>query len=101
MNPAPKNPRTPAQLAALAAARERRATAAPRTVPTGYRSIAHLLDCAQEAAGRRAHGTQELAAYLGVTQRPVRAWLRDRAKVPLQPTLDAIALWLQSQAKGG
>jgi hypothetical protein len=92
--PTPAAPRrSPKQLAALAAARQKRAIAAERTPPEGYRSVEHFLDDAREFVGRRAGATMELARYLNVDESNVRGWLT-RKKIPLQPTLDDMHLWL-------
>lgn len=85
--------KSPAKLRALAQARAARAIAAQRRCPDGYRSVDHFLACAREAVGRRAGGTMELARYLGVGDASLRRWLKGH-KLPLQPTIDAIAGWL-------
>ena len=91
-------PRTPGQLAALAAAREKRASAAPRTAPEGYRSVEHFLDDVREYVGRQYGRSAELAHYLNVGTKTVSRWLH-REKLPMQPTIDAIAGWRRSQSK--
>jgi hypothetical protein len=84
---------SPKKLKALKAARQKRATAQPRTAPEGYRSVEHFLDSAREFVGRRPGATMELARYLRVNESSIRRWLK-REKLPLQPTLEAIAHWL-------
>lgn len=86
--------RTPAQLAALAAARKNRESAAKRTPPEGYRSVEHFLDSVREAVGRRNGATIELANYLRVNEGSVRRWIK-REKIPMQPTIDALARWME------
>lgn len=93
------NERTPAQLKALANARLKRASAAPRTPPEGWRSVEHLLDDTREFVGRASGYTMELARYLSVEPRSVNRWLR-REKIPQQETLDAIAQWRRVKAAG-
>jgi DNA-binding transcriptional regulator YiaG len=90
--------RTPAQLSALAAARSRRASNAARTVPDGYRSVEHFLDEVREYVGRW-QLTNELARYLRVNEASVRRWVK-REKIPLQPTLDAMATWMRTKKAG-
>lgn len=91
--------RTAAQLAALAAARTKRAAAKERTAPEGYRSVEHFLDSVREEVGRRAGGTVQLANYLRVNESSVRRWIK-REKIPLQATIDAINRWLISKGAG-
>lgn len=91
--------RTPAQLAALAAAREKRQAAAARVAPEGWRSPEHLLDDTREFLARRAGATAELAQYLGVDESSIRRWVK-REKMPLQETLDSIARWRRVKASG-
>lgn len=88
--------RTPAQLAALAAARAKRTSAAPRIAPAGYRSVEHFLDDTREYVGRQYGRSAELARYLNVGTKTVSRWL-SREKLPMQPTIDAIAGWRRSQ----
>lgn len=85
--------RTAAQLAALEAARAKRAIAKERTPPEGYRSVEHFLDCLREEVGRRSGATVELANYLRVNESSVRKWVK-REKIPLQATIDAMDRWL-------
>lgn len=87
---------TTPKAAALAKARAARAVAQPRTAPAGYRSVEHFLDSAQETMGRRPRGASELAAYLRVNHANIRRWLVTRERIPMQPTLDAIASWITS-----
>ena len=91
--------RTPKQLAALAKAREKRAIAAERTVPEGWRSVDHLLDDTREYLGRYPGLTVELARYLGVNESSVRRWVK-REKMPLQETIDTIARWRRVKKAG-
>ena len=90
-----KNPRTPAQIEALALARLRRQIAAERTIPGGYRSLDHLMRCAEDQAKRVRGGHANLARYLRVDERTVRRWLKLEKK-PLNPTLEAIAAWMET-----
>lgn len=87
---------SPAKLAALQAAREKRRIASARTAPPGYGSAEHLLETAREYCGAHLGSYNRLAAHLGVDESSVRRWLK-REKMPLQRTLDAIALWLSSR----
>jgi hypothetical protein len=90
--------RTPAQLAALEAARQKRVAANPRTTPEGYRSVEHFLDDLREYLGR--YGlTNELARYLRVNESSVRKWIK-REKIPLQPTIDAMHQWRRTKQAG-
>lgn len=91
--------RTPAQLAALAEARMKRASARERKPPEGYRSVEHFLDEVREFVGRRSGATVDLANYLRVNNSSVGRWIR-REKIPLQPTIDAINRWMVSKRAG-
>ena len=93
-----KHERTPAQLAALAAARAKRETAAKRTPPEGYRSVEHFLDDVREYVGR--YGlTMDLSRYLAVDESSIRRWIK-REKIPVQATIDAIHRWMQIKKAG-
>jgi hypothetical protein len=81
---------------ALKAARAKRAVAHPRITPEGYRSVEHFLDSVREHVGSVKGATRSLAAYLNVDEASVRRWIK-REKIPLQPTLDAIAKWMLMQ----
>jgi hypothetical protein len=90
--------KSPAQLAALEAARLKRAIACPRKQPEGYRSVEHFLDDTRDYVGR--YGlTSDLARYLRVNESSVRKWIK-REKIPLQPTIDAIHRWLLAKKAG-
>jgi transcriptional regulator with XRE-family HTH domain len=91
--------KTPAKMAALAAARAKRDIAAPRVAPDGWRSPEHLLDDTREYVGRFPGLHIELARYLAVSSKSVQRWLR-REKMPLQATLDAIAQWRRVKKAG-
>lgn len=98
-----KKERSPAQLAALAAARARRAVAAPRVAPEGWRSPEHLIEDTREYCAVRSSPTHSelnrLADYLGVSPDTARHWL-SRGKQPMQSTLDAIAQWRRIRQAG-
>lgn len=83
---------------ALEKARASRAVARDRQAPGGYRSVEHFLDSVREAVGSRAGATVELASYLRVNEASVRRWVK-REKMPLQPTIDAMARWMQTRRK--
>lgn len=87
------------KLAALAAARQARASAQPRTGPDGWRSPEHLLDDTREFLGRHAGLTAELARYLRVNEGSVRRWVK-REKMPVQSTLEQIAQWRRVKKTG-
>jgi len=90
--------RTPAQIAALEAARMKREIAKERIAPEGYRSVEHFLDDVREYVGR--YGlTMDLARYLRVNESSVRRWIK-REKIPLQSTLDAIGRWMRTRKAG-
>ena len=96
--------RTQAQLEALAAARAKRKIAAERRAPEGWRSPEHLLTDTREYIARACvpgHSSpmNSLAIYLRVNPRTVQRWLAGE-KMPMQPTLDAIAQWRRVKAAG-
>lgn len=109
MNPTPEQcakggrSLSPAKLAALAAAREKRKIAAARTAPEGWRSPDHLLiDTREFCAGHHLHsssGLTALARYLGASESHTRRWL-SLEKMPMQPTLELIAQWRRNRAVG-
>lgn len=96
--------RSPAQLDALASAREKRAIAKQRTAPEGWRSVDHLmLDtreyCAKYSIPGHSSELRALATYLRVGESSVRRWLNGE-KTPLQPTIAAIAQWRRNRKAG-
>lgn len=93
-----KKERTPAQIAALEAARAQRAIARERIAPEGYRSVEHFLDDAREYIARQGL-TTDLARYLRVDESSVRRWIK-REKIPMQSTLDTIHQWMRTKKSG-
>ena len=96
--PPPTKPLSEAKLRALEAARARRAIAAERKTPDGFRSIDHFLDSVRETVNSRSDGVASLARYLNVSPRAVRSWI-NREKLPMQDKIDGMALWRAARAK--
>lgn len=96
--------KTPDQLAALAKARKKRGSAAPRMAPEGWRSVQHLMTDTREYCARKCvpgHHSElrSLANYLGVNESSVRRWLSGE-KTPMQKNIDSIAQWRRNRAAG-